>query len=217
MLKVLFVAPHADDETLGCGGSILRHSANGDEIHWLIVTSPENDDKKLMRNKEITKVASLYKVKKVHKLGIASKTLDQVPSKNLIQNLSDIISTVEPAIVYLPNRSDIHSDHRITFDAVCGCTKSFRAPYIKKILMYETLSETEFSLSQPDSAFSPNSFADISPYFSRKLEIMRIYKSELMEAPYPRSEKTLEALARFRGSRIGVEFAEAFVLIYEAI
>jgi LmbE family N-acetylglucosaminyl deacetylase len=82
-------------------------------------------------------------------------------------------------------------------------------------LIYECLSETEFTPALPENVFIPNVFIDISNYFEKKLEIIKIYESEIMEEPYPRSISSIEALARYRGSRIGVKYAEAFQLIYE--
>ncbi len=79
--------------------------------------------------------------------------------------------------------------------------------------MYECISETEFAPSLPEKTFMPNYFVDISEYLQKKLEIMKIYDSELGDHPFPRSLRNLEALATFRGASIGVEYAEAFQLI----
>ena len=111
------------------------------------------------------------------------------------------------------NRSDAHSDHRITFHSIMACTKSFRYPYIKKVLMYECLSETEFSPTLPENVFQPNFFIDISQFFEKKIEIMSVFQSELAEHPFPRSIKNIEALATYRGAYAGVKYAEAFQLI----
>ena len=82
--------------------------------------------------------------------------------------------------------------------------------------MYETLSETEFSLG-PKDAFSPNVFVDVSDHLQTKLKAMRIYKTEVMDSPLPRSIEVIESLARLRGSRIGKEYAESFMLLYEEV
>ena len=122
---------------------------------------------------------------------------------------------IKPDIVYLPNRGDVHTDHHIVFQAAYSCTKSFRYPFIKRVLMYETLSETEFAPALPENAFLPNSFVDISNYIDKKLKIMQAYSSELMESPNPRSLELIRLFAKFRGSRIGAEYAEAFMLLYD--
>ena len=113
------------------------------------------------------------------------------------------------------NHTDVHSDHRVAFDAVYSCTKSFRKPFVEQILMIEALSETEFALATQATSFVPNVYVDITPYIEKKLEIMSMYEGELMKEPYPRSLSSVRALARVRGSRAGVMYAEAFQLLYE--
>ena len=81
--------------------------------------------------------------------------------------------------------------------------------------MMETLSETEFAPSTPDNSFIPNVFVDITKYIDKKIEIMKIYKSEIDEHPFPRSERNIRALGTFRGATCGSEYAEAFVLLKE--
>jgi LmbE family N-acetylglucosaminyl deacetylase len=79
--------------------------------------------------------------------------------------------------------------------------------------MYECISETEFAPALPEKVFQPNYFVDITDFFEKKLEIMRIYKSEMGEHPFPRSEENIKALATFRGATAGVRFAESFQLV----
>ena len=81
--------------------------------------------------------------------------------------------------------------------------------------MGETLSETEFSPSVNGLTFVPNVYVDITKYMSKKNKIMSIYSSEVMDGNMPRSLSAISALAKYRGSRIGVEFAEAFMLLFE--
>jgi len=220
MSKILFIAPHPDDETLGCGGTILKHKKNGDSIFWLIITEA-NQKIEIIKNFEnirkeyIRKVSQEYAFDKTFQLSFLTTELDTYPLNKIIGEIKRVFFSIQPEIIYLPNRTDVQSDHRIVFDAVYSCTKSFRAPYVKKVLMYETLSETEFTPSLHEKAFIPNYFIDITPYLKRKLEIMKIFTSELMEDLYPRTISTMEALARYRGSRIGVKFAEAFYILFE--
>jgi len=85
------------------------------------------------------------------------------------------------------------------------------------VLSFETLSETEFAPAAQNYAFVPNVFSDITPYLEKKLEIMKLFTTEIMDEPFPRSLSTIRALARYRGARIGVEYAEAFMLLFEKI
>ncbi len=220
--KVLVVAPHPDDETLGCGGTLLKHKNCGDKIYWMIITNiqsengwPEEEVQK--RQNEIQNVSEMYGFNKIFKLDFPTTMLDTIPYNELIIKISAVIQKVNPSIVYLPNCSDVHTDHQITFRAASSCCKNFRAPFIRKILMYECLSETEFAPALRDYVFAPNVFVDISEYFHQKLEIFKVNASEVMEPPFPRSIETIISLAKYRGSRIGVESAEAFMLLEERI
>ncbi len=221
-MKILVISPHPDDETLGCGGTILKHKDIGDKIYWLIITNIDVKngwDKDIIkkRQKEIETVAEMYGFEKTFKLDYPTAKLDTIPIQEIIKSISEVILEIKPEIIYLPNRSDVHTDHQITFKAAYSCTKNFRYPFIKKILMYETLSETEFAPALPENTFIPNVFVDITNYFEKKLEIFKIYKLEVMTEPLPRSLKVIKALVKYRGSRIGKKYAEAFVLLKEII
>jgi len=135
----------------------------------------------------------------------------------LVRKIQAAIQNIRPEIVYIPNRSDAHSDHRVAVEAILGATKSFRCPFIRRILAYECLSETEMAPPFTASAFVPTVFVDITQEYSIKRQAMQLYASELMDSSLPRSLEVMEALARFRGSRIGVTFAESFMLLFEAV
>ena len=137
-------------------------------------------------------------VQQLYNLRQPTKHLDTLPINDLVDQLSEVFRDFKPEEVLVPHRGDVHTDHRITFDAVAACTKWFRYRSVRRLMAYETLSETEFGLD-PQSIFHPNVFVDISATMKRKLELLRIYQSELSEFPFPRSEKALLALAQFRG------------------
>ncbi len=216
MNKVLVVAVHPDDETLGCGGTLLKHKANGDEINWLICTetNPANDFYKVREN-EIEKVNKLYDFDSVTNLKLKAIQVDEYSMSDLIGKLSKVINKIKPNIIYLPFKGDVHSDHRKIFEAAYSCTKSFRYPFINKIYMIETLSETEFAPSTKEDSFIPNVFVDISQFMDKKIEIMKVFDSEISEHPFPRSERNIRALGTVRGATCGIEYAESFVLLKE--
>lgn len=219
--RVLFVSVHPDDETYGCGGTILKHKAMGNQIYWLNLTGgtlehPYVFSKEQLdaRDALINKVIAQYGFTEHRTLNLPTQMLETVAMREIIGGVDAYISKWKPQIIYLPNRSDVHTDHRIGFNAAYSATKSFRKPYIEQILMYETLSETEFAPALPECAFIPNTFVDITEFFNRKLEIIRMYDTELMPNPLPRSIHAVTGLAAYRGSRIGVQYAEAFSLIF---
>lgn len=222
MNKVLCIAVHADDETLGCGGTILKHKTQGDEIHLLLLTGPTehhpcNFKHEFIDNraKLVDDVAKAYGYDSLNYLALPTQLLHAVDLRDIIKKISDVIKCIQPNIIYTMFANDVHSDHRVAFDAVYSCTKSFRYPFVEKIYMMETLSETEFALATPARTFLPNVYVDITDFMEKKLEIMRMYPTEVMQEPYPRSLSSIKALARTRGSRAGVMYAEAFQLLYE--
>jgi LmbE family N-acetylglucosaminyl deacetylase len=115
---------------------------------------------------------------------------------------------VRPDTILLPYGHDVHTDHQIVFDTVVASSKNFRQPSVKKILMMEILSETNFILG--DKGFLPNYYVNIDNYLVKKIQIMRIYKSEIKKHPFPRSADSLRSLAILRGVEAGCQYAEAF-------
>lgn len=218
MKKIIVISAHPDDEILGVGGTLLKHKKKGDEVYWLIITNlfesqGFSKERISSRSEEIKTVANKIGAKKTFQLDYPTMSLSSSSLISMVPKISEVFNEVKPEIIYCLNRSDAHSDHRITFDAVMACTKSFRYPFVKQVLMYECISETEFAPNLPEKIFMPNYFVDITSFMSEKLGIMKVYESELGEHPFPRSIKNIEALATFRGASVGVEYAEAFQLI----
>jgi len=219
---ILVVAPHPDDETLGCGGTLLRHLAEGDQVHWLIMTTITeavgfSQHRVNSRTSEISKVASEYGFTSVHQTDFVTARLDTYPKADLVLSVAQHVNQLQPNIVYLPYANDIHSDHAAVFDAVASCTKSFRYPSIKKVRAYETLSETEFSISTSDLGFKPNLWIEISDFIDKKIKIMEIFEGEMSDHPFPRSEQNIRALATYRGATAGVVAAEAFISLKDIV
>ena len=219
---ILAVAPHPDDETLGCGGTLLRHLSEGDEVHWLIMStitekSGFTKDKIDSRKLEINVVAKRYGFTSFYQTSFETTTLDNVSIKEMISTISEYINKVKPNIMYVPFVNDIHTDHSSVFHALAPFSKSFRYPFIKKFRLYETLSETEFSINPNGNGFNPNLWVDISMYIDEKIEIMKLYRDEMSTHPFPRSETNIRALATFRGSTAGFNAAESFITLKEVI
>lgn len=213
------VAPHPDDEILGCGGTLMRLRHQGSDLTWLIVTGISEDsgwptDRVRERDAEIARVAELIGFSEVVNLRLPTAQLDTMPMRDLIDKFSDVFQAVKPNQVFLPSRLDVHTDHRVTFDAAAACTKWFRNPSVRRVLAYETISETGFGLSS-EFAFHPNYFVDISDFLERKVEAISVYKSEVGDFPFPRSVEAIRALAAYRGAASGFSAAEAFQLLRE--
>jgi len=218
-MRTLVIAPHPDDEILGCGGTLLRRKHEGASLGWLIVTGISeqtgwNAARVEERDEEIAAAARFIGFDQVFNLRLPAAQLDELPTRQLVAQFGEVFNTFQPTEVLLPHSGDVHTDHRISFDAAMACTKWFRFPSVQRVLAYETLSETDFALPGAP-AFQPNFFVDISQHLDRKMQAMMIYKSELGQFPFPRSIEALRALATLRGAAAGFQAAEAFQLLRE--
>jgi LmbE family N-acetylglucosaminyl deacetylase len=220
-MKTIIVAPHPDDELLGCGGTLLRRVAEGGTVAWLLMTKMTEEagwtaERIQQRTSEIDRVCKGLQIAPHHlyALDFPTSELDRIPISTLVKRISAVFSHFRPDEVMLPYPGDVHSDHRITFGAASACTKWFRHPSVKRVLTYETLSETDAGID-PKQTFHPNVFVDISSYLDRKIELMQVYASEMGDFPFPRSKEALCALAKLRGVQAGFKAAEAFSLLRE--
>jgi LmbE family N-acetylglucosaminyl deacetylase len=220
-MNVLVIAPHPDDETLGCGGTILRHKDSGDNISCVFVTCVSTEggfsaDQVHAQKQQIDGISREYDFDSVFQMKYPTTYMDTIPMAKIVFDINKIFKQISPEIVYIPNKSDVHSDHRVVFQAAFACTKAFRCQSIKKILMYETISETDYAPAIADSMFIPNYYINITKYFERKVSILKTYYSgEIKLSPFPRSISNVEALARFRagGGGANTQYAEAFQLL----
>ncbi|PIT99541.1 MAG: GlcNAc-PI de-N-acetylase [Bdellovibrionales bacterium CG10_big_fil_rev_8_21_14_0_10_45_34] len=219
MSNILVVAPHADDETLGCGAYLFKQIGMGHNVTWLLVTQPTDAQKKDFfpegYENRLDEVHRFYGFRESIRLGMPTARLDTVPMQDLTSKIAEVIRETSAETILIPFRNDIHTDHKVTFDATFSATKWFRNSTVKRIMAYETLSETEFSAAQIVNGFSPNLFVNVTNELSKKVEAMRIYSSELGNFPYPRSVEAIQALAQIRGATSGHRFAEAFQIIKE--
>ena len=220
-MNVLVIAAHPDDETLGCGGTLLKHRAQGDRICWLIATRASGSQwpETLVRRKtaEIARVTRAYGFSRVQQLDFPATQLDAAPAAKLIARIDAAVRAVKPQVVYLVHRGDVHTDHQAVFRAATAVLKSFymRRHGVRRILSYETISSTDAAPQAAADAFLPTVFVDITPHLNRKLRILSLYRSELHAEPLPRTASAVRALARVRGATVGMRYAEAFVLVRE--
>lgn len=220
-MRILAISAHPDDETLGCGGALLKHRQAGDEVFWCIATQADvprwSADVVAAKRAEVSSVGSVYAVKHIYRLGFASTSLDRTPRTEVMEAIRHVVTDVKPEVVYLVYGYDVHTDHQVVFEATTAVLKSFymKRLGVRRILAYETLSSTEAAPPLPSRSFTPNCYVDITLYMNRKLDILKLYATELQPDPLPRSPETVRSLARFRGASVGVEYAEAFMLIRE--
>jgi len=220
-MRVLVIAPHPDDETLGCGGTLLKHIAAGDSVFWVVVTKayeprwPAEDIER--RERQIEKVSAAYGFAKKFRLSFPAARLDTLPLEDLMHTFNEIVAEAKPDWIYTVHAGDVHSDHRVVFEATMSAVKSFNSANkgVSRLLSYETISSTDATPPRPSTVFLPNVYCDITPFLERKLEIMSLYESEVHPYPLPRALESIRALARFRGATVAAEYAEAFMLLRE--
>jgi LmbE family N-acetylglucosaminyl deacetylase len=217
--RSLVIAPHPDDEILGPGATLLKRKANGGNTAWLIVTTAGEEigwgeEKIATRESEISRVAQSMKFDEVYRLNLPASNLESLKFSEIVQKISEIVTTYRPEEVFTPHFSDVHTDHRIVYEATTAAVKWFRNNSVKRLLTYETISETNFSTPLTEN-FRPNYFSDIAQTLEEKILALKVYESEIGIHPFPRSQEAIRALAILRGSQSGFSAAEAFQLIME--
>lgn len=217
--RVLVIAPHPDDETIGAGGALARHIALGDELFWCIVTQgyspPWSEESLIHAGEQIDQVQKVYGFQKVFRLGFPTVRLNTIPHIDLCTAIQNVMKEVMPDIVYTTSRNDINPDHRIVYDCTLVAVRPLPGNVVRRILSYELGYTGLFGVPAGASMFQPNVFVDITSHMEKKLTAMSCYETELREAPHPRSIEGIKLFARSRGLSMGFEFAECFELVRE--
>ena len=215
--RILVVAPHPDDETLGVGGTIAKYSAQGDEVFVLMVSGhlPPIYSRKAYEE-TVSEAYSAFRVLGVEKsefLEIPATMIGDQPLHELNARISKVVNDFNPHIVLCPY-PDRHIDHRLVFDSVMVATRPVGVGKdIEIVAAYETLSETHWNAPHIEPNFTPNWVVDISDHISKKLNALECYKSQISEFPGPRSIEAVEALAKFRGTQAGFGFGEGLHIV----
>jgi LmbE family N-acetylglucosaminyl deacetylase len=218
---ILVIAPHPDDEILGVGGTIAKFINDGNDIYVLICTKgyPPDFDIEVteMGRKEARMAHEYLGIKETIFLDFPAANLDKIQHKEINKKIIEVLDYIKPQIVFIPFIGDIHLDHQIIFHSSLVALRPINSFKVERIYAYETLSETNWNASYVATNFIPNVYIDITNYLDKKIEAMKLYKSQLRNFPHERSLETIRALAMLRGSTVGVKAAEAFVLIREII
>lgn len=215
--RIAVVAPHSDDEILGCGGTMARAAAAGAEVHVIVVTrgQPPLFDEELVRQirTETLRAHDMIGVTDTQFLDFPAAGLDQVKRSDLNQALSSALSRIEPDLLLIPFIGDIHLDHQIVFNAALVYARPRGSGGPRCVLAYETLSETNWLAPGVTPAFIPNMFVDISETLERKVAAFQTFRSQVKPHPDERSVEAIRALATLRGATAYRYAAEAFVLV----
>lgn len=217
MKKVLVIAPHPDDETLGVGGTIKRMSDASCSVSVLTVAAhmpplypKEVHETTVRESREAHKILGVSESIYLDKPAVF---LGDIPVSEFNQLILDQVAKLAPDILLVPYY-DRHIDHRMIFDACMVAARPVGAgKNVKLVAAYETISETHWNAPHIEPNFTPNFCVDITEQIDDKLKAMECFRSQLHEFPGPRSVEALKALALFRGSQAGYGYAEAFHVI----
>ncbi len=211
--KAVIVAPHPDDETLGLGGTIKRLLKNKCKVSVLIVSGhlpPLYTIKTYKKTiQEARNVFSYLGVKDYEFLNIPATKVNELPISELNSKISNFITKRNPDTVFAPF-PDRHIDHRVIFDSTAVAARPISKKSPKNLLLYETLSETHWNVQGVEPIFNPDLFINIDKELKDKINALKIYKSQINKKTPSRSLDAIKALAKFRGSQNGCDYAEAF-------
>ena len=216
---VLVVAAHADDEALGCAGTILKHVASGDKVHLVFLTDGTSarqgsGNDKVARSDACSIAARSMGVSTVTQFDFPDNSMDSVPLINIVREIEQKIVELKPSIIYTHFHNDLNIDHSICNRAVLTACRPQPDMPVKCIYSFEVLSSTEW-VDPNSTTFVPNVFVDITDTLQYKLKILESYEYEIRESPHSRSFEGVRNLAGYRGHSVGVRYAEAFMLVRE--
>ncbi|MXP44340.1 PIG-L deacetylase family protein [Allopontixanthobacter sediminis] len=219
--KVLAIAPHPDDEVLGCGGTLVRLVAEGHPVTVAVATTgrpPHFAEDQVQRVAgEMRRAHAVLGVRDTRLIGLPAAAMDTLPASETNAAFGQLIDEVAPDTLLLPFIGDIHLDHQLTFLAAMVASRPRHDKAPSQILCYETLSETNWYAPPTTPAFVPNVFIDIEATLDRKLEAFSAFESQVRPFPEERSVEAIKALARLRGATVHLRAAEAFMTIRQIL
>lgn len=223
-MSVLILAPHADDEVLGAGATISKLVSNGEKVTVAVLTGHGPDKHPIWPEsawatirEECQQACKVMGVDDLRFRELPAACLDNLPNWKINSEVQSIIEEVNPDQLYIPFANDLHKDHGAIAYAVTVATRPYLAlgKQVKRVIAYETLSETHLAPGYLEPAFQPNLFVDVSDFLHLKVKAFQEYKSQIQPDNMPRSIRSIESLAHLRGSHIGVDAAEAFIILRE--
>lgn len=216
------MAPHADDETLGMGGTIARLVAEGRRVTVAVLTGHGPEPHPLWPpatwdtvRGEAQRAMAVLGVEDLRFFEVPAARVAEEPPWRLNRLTDELVREVGPEVLYVPFALDLHKDHRESFHSLSVAWRpaSEHGRRIREVHCYEVVSETHWNAPYVEQGFQPNCWVDVSDHLETKLRAAACYASQLGPDPAPRSLGALEALARWRGSQMGLAAAEAFVTV----
>jgi len=216
-MKIVVIAAHPDDEVLGCGGSIIKHSMKGDEVHIRILTdgATTRDSgglKEKLRENAYT-CSEILGATSLKFYDLPNQRLDTIPILEIIETIEEILNEVKPDRIYTHHVGDLNIDHQKVHHATLTAARPLAGSYIEEIYSYFVHSSTEWYQSSSSNVFIPNVFVEISDVIDRKIEAMKSYETECRPFPHLRSPESIRLHSQCWGLDSGLKYAEPFMLI----
>lgn len=205
--RILVIAPHADDEVLGCGGYLLHCKKQGAEIVLVIGTIGGTDTRQdySTRLNEFNSVCSRINAKGSVLFQRKDAVMDTIPSFEITSRLDNIIDKFRPDEVFINYRS-LHQDHIKMYEcALASCR--LREGYAPRLI---ALYEYPFATTQVGPIGGGYMYHDISDCIDDKVSLFEEYATQIRKTPSPLNRNGIMALARIRGVECGVDYAEKF-------
>ena len=223
--SVLIVAAHPDDEVLGCGGTIARHTRAGDTVNILLLAEGATAREGLLNERgavaalrdAAATVARVLGAEEPRFCGFPDNRLDTLPMLDLVRPIETLVGEIEPHTVYTHHHSDLNVDHRLAHEAVVTALRPTPSRSTHALYGFEVLSSTGWADPSRHTPFAPTRFVDIRDTLEAKIAALNCYRSELRPFPHARSVEAVRALAAYRGAGVGLHAAEAFCVIREIV
>jgi len=216
---VLVIVAHADDETIGMGGTIKRHVENGDKVLIMSMTngvgSRDDNNHNEINERLISseKASRILGFKWIERYDYPDNKMDTCSTLELVKCIEKAKKKYNPSIVYFHSEADLNVDHRILSSAVLAAFRPQPGEFCKELRVFEVSSATDFGHESIFGKFLPNLFIDISGTWEYKLCALKAYAVEMRDYPHSRSLESIENLAKIRGNQNGLSMAEAFQVI----
>lgn len=214
--KLLVIAPHSDDEVLGCGGLISKIKKEGGKVFVLIFNlgfekndTKESQDKRKQEIKEAMNALKVDDYHLVHEKADDNRDLDVEPLHSLIEVIESTsnvsLEKISPTIVAIPTIFSHHQDHVHVHNACIAALRPISTPVSSVVLSYEAPEHSRWSSS---GVFEPNFFVEIDDVIENKIMAFSKYSSQIRLGG--RDADSIRNQAKYRGQEVGKNLCEAF-------